>query len=160
MRYTVVELVYRTHTEGKEKAVLMRDYIANHKKPDYNEDIAGTLDFFYKHIPLHFAYEEVVIRALLKARTLTEEEAANFNKILEEHKPLLANFENLSEMAEKIDEGGIKQKEAFFGAVNDTIYYLIKHAEFEDEYLFPVAEIKITDKLTGDIEKEISRIVF
>ena len=160
MKNKALDLVYNTHTEGKEKIVFLKEYLLKHDDSKFYDNMYDTLEFFYKHIPLHFAYEEVVINALLKRKVLTKDEVSNMNRILEEHKVLKTNFEKLKEMAAKMDKGNKEQREDFVEIVNDTVCGLIKHAEFEDEHLFPVADIKTDDSLLSSIEKEMSRIVY
>lgn len=159
MKNPVLDLVYSTHADGREKAAFMAEYIHKHGNSDIYENTHNTLEFLYKHIPLHFTYEEIVIKALLKSGTLSVDEASNMYKILEEHIELKSNFENIKEKAAKIDKDNKRQQDEFLAIVNETIYRLIKHAEFEDKYLFPVADEKTDNTLLGGIEKEMSKIV-
>ncbi len=160
MKEKVLDIIYHKHTEGKEKTVFLKDFILKKEKGGFNEDIFSMLDFFYKHIPLHFAYEETVINELLKSKALTKDEALCLNKILSEHKMLLADFENIKETAEKSAKAGKGQREEFMALVNEAIHALIAHADFEDKYLYPLADAKADDKVLGAVKKAISRIVY
>jgi hemerythrin-like domain-containing protein len=156
-----LELVYKTHSDGREKAIFINELILKVDKDSFYKDIQDTLKFFYKHIPLHFAYEEALIRELLKSGALSDSEASVMGKTLQEHKVLKANFEKINEMAVKMDKDfNREQKEGFLQLVTDTVGSLIKHAEYEDQFLYPIADQKTSDKLAGIIEKEISRIVY
>lgn len=157
----ILNLIYSTHNEGKEKIVFLRDFILKHDGSCFTNDIRNTLKFFYKHIPLHFAYEEVVINALLKSNLLTKEETSSMNKILDEHIILKSNFEKLNVLSGKMYKACTKeQQEDFLCLVNKTVEDLIKHAEYEDQYFYPIANTKVNDALLSSIEKEISRIVY
>ncbi len=155
MNNKILDLIYDTHTEGVEKTVFMQDFILKYDRANFCEDTADTLDFFYKHIPLHFAYEETVINELLKSRALTKDERACLDSILEEHKVLTASFEKIKAMAGEISKGDNKLREQFMSLVNETIYTLIKHAEYEDKYLFPLADAKADESMLRVVEKEI-----
>ena len=156
-----LELVYKTHTEGKEKVVLLRDFLDKCEGTSFCENVQGTMEFFYKHIPLHFAYEEILMNALLKSNKLTEGEASCIDRIFKEHKTLKTNFEKLNKMSiEMGNKCNKEQKEDFLRLVNDTVDDLIKHAEYEDQYLYPVSELKADDVLLSAIQKEMSKIVY
>ena len=161
MKNKTLDLVYRTHGEGKEKIVFLRDFVLKHDRTNFYENIQDTLEFFYKHIPLHFAYEEVVINALLKNNKLTRDQLSNIDRIMQEHIILKKNFEKLKEMSTKIGKRSTKeQREDFLCIVNETVEALIKHAEYEDQYLYPVAEMITDDVVLSIVEKEMSKIVY
>ena len=159
MTNKVLNIIYNTHNEGKEKAIFLKDLILKCDKSNLFEDVTDTLKFLYKHIPLHFAYEEVVIKELLNSPNLTKEEICSMDKILGEHEVLRVEFQKISEIAFEIEKGNKGQKEEFLKNVIDTINALAKHAEYEDQYLFPIAGAKCSDKMLSTIEKEASRIV-
>jgi len=161
MKKKVLDVVYNTHGEGKEKIIFLKDFILKHDGIDFCESIQETLEFFYKHIPLHFAYEEVVINVLLRNNKLTKDELSYTDRIMQEHISLRKNFEKLKEMSAKIGKGATKeQREDFLCMVNETVEALIKHAEYEDQYFYPSAEMKADDAMRSVIEKEISKIVY
>ena len=160
MKKKVLDLIYKTHSQGVEKSIFMRDFILKHDRANFYDDIYDTLEFFYKHIPIHFAYEEVVINTLLKGNNLTKDEISLMDRILGEHKTLTMNFEKIKELAAKIEKvKNHELKEDFMEIVNETIYSLIKHAELEDERLYPLIEAKADGSLLVVVEKEISRII-
>ncbi len=155
-----LNLVYRTHNEGKEKTAFLTDFILRHDKSNFYEDIYDSLVFFYKHIPVHFIYEEVLINALLDSRSLNAEEISSMERILEEHKKLKNSFEKIKETAAKMETCKTSElKECFMDLVNDTIFALIKHAEYEDERLYPIIEAKAGESVLTAVEKEMSKIV-
>jgi hemerythrin-like domain-containing protein len=82
------------------------------------------------------------------------------HKILEEHKALLKSFMKIKEMSGKINSAGKKQKDGLIAVINETCYSLIKHAEFEDIHLFPLAGRIVDEELLSAIEKQMSRIVY
>jgi len=43
--------------------------------------------------------------------------------------------------------------------VHETIYTIIKHAELEDERLFPLAELKVDEAMLSEIKLGISKLV-
>jgi hemerythrin-like domain-containing protein len=161
MKNNVLDLVYRTHTEGKEKSVFMKEFILKHDKDNFVGDIRDTMEFFYAHIPVHFAYEEVVIHALTSNKILSDEETSNFEKIIEEHSALKNKFKNIKGLSDIIlksgAEGGAKVE--YLQAVMKTIIALIAHAEFEDVYFYPVAEQKLPDEVLSQLEQEMKKIV-
>ncbi len=160
MNTKALELVYKTHKDGREKAILLGDLILQVDGTGFHEDIQDTLKFFYTHIPLHFAYEEVMIRALLKSADLNDDEAAVIDKILREHQTLSSAFERINVHALKMHNGFDKaQKEDFLQLVTDTVESLIQHTEYEDRCLYPMADPKISDSLAKSIEQEMRRMV-
>lgn len=160
MRKKILDIIYNTHTEGKEKLLFMKDFIPKHESSNYYEDMNDTVKFFYKHIPLHFAYEEVLINALLKSDKLNKDDISFVNRILEEHCEIRSKFEKIKEMAERNGKDPKKEmKEDFICLVHETIYTIIKHAELEDERLFPLAELKVDEAMLSEIKLGISKLV-
>jgi hemerythrin-like domain-containing protein len=161
MTNKVLDLIHNTHGEGKEKAIFVGDLIIKADKSNFYDDLNDTMKFFYKHIPLHFAYEEALINTLLKNNVLAEDEIVCMNKILQEHREMKTNFEHLNAMSLKMDRGVSRsQKEEFLAIVNETVDALIKHAQYEDQFLYPVAGQKCDGNLLSIVEKEMAKIVY
>jgi hemerythrin-like domain-containing protein len=154
----IISLLYQTHSETKEKVLIMNDFLLKYDRANFYEDTSDALSFLYKHIPLHFAYEEIVINTLLKKGTLAESEKSNLGKILDEHKALLGHFNKIQVITIERDKGGRDRREEYISEINETLALLMSHAEFEDEYLFPLAEKMIDDAEFGRIKEEISKI--
>lgn len=156
----ILDLVYRTHCEGKEKTVIMTDFLIKYDRTDLCEESAETLKFFDKHIPIHFAYEELVINALLDSGKLEAGEATDMKKILDEHGILKKNFDKIQVMASDREKIGPWNKEEFARVLNETLAALLKHAEFEDKSLFPLAERKLDENTINALEKEMLKIIY
>jgi len=62
--------------------------------------------------------------------------------------------ENIKKMACRINEVGKDGREDFKALVNETIFLLIEHAKYEDEYLFPLADAKTDENMLTTIDKK------
>jgi hemerythrin-like domain-containing protein len=159
MKENALDVVYRTHTEGKEKALFTRDFV--HKFSDENifSKLQEIIEFFYRHIPVHFKYEEIVIDTLKNNFELDGNEKQLVEKILTEHDLMRNNFEKIKELTVKTKKGIAGMREKLIELVNDTLEILIKHAEIEDKSLFPLINSKLKDEHIEIIKKQIVKVV-
>jgi hemerythrin-like domain-containing protein len=160
MKESVLEIIYKTHTRGTEKALFTIDFVRKFNDENIFSKLADILQFFYKHIPIHFKYEEIVIGVLTSKYELSEKEKQLIENILSEHNLMTKNFQAIKELTAKKEGSGDGAQEQLVELVNDTLDMLIKHAEMEDTLLYPLADAKLRDEHLELIKKEISNISF
>ena len=157
--WNVIDMISQTHFQVSEKAILLDDMVTIFAKADILDNLEKLLPFFTKQIPIHFAYEEIMIDEL-KTTNLNQHEHNMIDEILNEHNKLANKFDKMSGLIEKTEKVNSNLKEEFIELVNDLIEMLPKHAEKEDRLLFPLAQRKLNNKQKEGIELKISRSSF
>ncbi len=153
----VIDIICQTHSQVSERVILLKDMMTKFAKEDIFDNLKEVLTFFSKHIPIHFAYEEIMIDEL-KTTNLKQNEHNMIDEILNEHKKLIKVFGKMSGLIEGIEKVNSNLKEDFIELVNDLLEMLPKHAKKEDRLLFPVAQRKLNNKQKEEIELKISKI--
>jgi hemerythrin-like domain-containing protein len=105
------------------------------------ERVNEIIAFFTGHLQEHFEMEENLISILrMNNHECSNDELQLLDEILQEHKMLTANFNQLSIVAEAYagsNDRGIR--EIFTALTCDIIDKLLAHAGKEDQVLYPLA---------------------
>jgi hemerythrin-like domain-containing protein len=86
---------------------------------------------------------------------LSGEESHIIDTVLNAHKKLRENFSSLSILLKEYTHNN-NQKENIIELINDSIEFLMNHAEYEDNTLYKLARDKVNDNLKKLIENKIS----
>jgi len=154
----VLGIIYQTHHQEKERMILIEDILSKFSDDTSLDSLEMILDFFNKHIPVHFACEETMIHALDDCR-LTPDERDITSMILREHEDLRGKFDKIKSLIMKIKGGDKNLRDGLIEAVNEAMNLLTIHAKKEDDLLYPLAQKKLTEAQKQDIDKKVSKIL-
>ena len=154
----IIDIIYSEHTSGHEKLEVIKDTFdaVFNSKHSLNK-VHKYLALFNKHIEDHFKKEELMIKIMKKECALSEEETSLIHDILKEHNMLLKKFNFLSEAAGVGDVNKRKEKKILFRLINDLTESIMKHAEKEDDCLYPIVREKLDPEHLQQLESLINK---
>ena len=153
----LVSMLCDTHETVKEKVAMWLKLIPAIERFDTWRKIDGLISFLSECAVKHFEDEEILIDVIKKYIDLSVEEQQMMSKFLEEHEILLTKLEKLKETASKYDPENRKIVDEFTETSHQIINELLKHAEEEDEKLFPLAREKLTAEHLKIFEKKLEK---
>lgn len=153
----LVSMLCDTHETVKEKVAMWLKLIPAIERFETWRKIDGLISFLSECAVKHFEDEEILIDVIKKHVNLTVEEQQMMSKFLREHEILLAKLEKLKEIASKCNPEDRKIVDEFTENSHQIINELLKHAEEEDEKLFPLARERLSAEHLKIFEEQLEK---
>lgn len=150
----IVDIIFQTHTAGKERTIIYKNTVLKLENEDISDTIKEIVTFFSSQIPVHFKSEEIIID-ILKTMVLSANNLNAINEILTEHKDMIEKLEELKNQTKKNSKA---LKEDSIEKMNNLIEQLFDHAKKEDQILFPLARERINEKQKEELRIKIENL--
>jgi hemerythrin-like domain-containing protein len=137
---------------------MLNNFLSVYNKRDVWTDVEGIMHFFSTSVVSHFLKENIIFNALINKSDIGTDKLKALKEIFKEHDELIAEFAKLKETAGKIVQGDDDLAGDFIKNCNKTIWTLLKHAQVEDELIFPEISARFSDADFKVLEAELLKL--
>ena len=136
----LVKLVYQMHENIKENLVILNDALNFVKTDGFWKAKEEIFSFFNDHLVVHFRNEEIIFDVAKRHNQMEDKEYQMIEEVVGEHKVLLARYGQLKYIISNDTLTAEDKKNKFIDEFRSIIKVVVKHAEKEDNMLFPILE--------------------